>query len=276
MATKKDLEEWIRQLEATLVLHSKGNRAIDIVYPNVQKFVQWEELKYSLRSLEKNLRDVDFRVWIVGDWPEWMDPGQAFHIPCEFTGKTPRIDILQKHLAVIDNPAINEEYFWMNDDIYLVNPVQYADMCLNVAINNLLVSKSTFNRQTIWGRDVLHTYEVVRKAGLTTWNYAAHIPHRYEKQKVKHLIDEFNMLEDPLEITILYYNYWFRNYYPYLDTLDYTNNQGFSVNRQFPNTSNLDAQLRIKKYMNNGEGGMGPVLQRYLKKLFPDKSKYEL
>lgn len=276
MTTKKELEQEIIRLDLAFRKLADKRHVIDIIYPNIEKFAQWEELRYSIRSLEKNLRNIEFKIWIVGDWPQWLDPEKASHIPCEFTGKTPRIDILHKHLAVIGNHDIHEEYFWMNDDIYLVNPVQYADMCLNVAINNLRVSKSIFSRQTTWGRDVLHTYEVIKNAGLPTWNYAAHIPHRYEKQKVLQLIQEFNMLEDPLEITILYYNYWFRDYYPYLDTLDTDNNQGFSVNRLNPSIPNLEAQLRVKKYMNNGEGGMGPVLQRYLEKLFPDKSRFEL
>lgn len=277
MATKKELEEKVKQLESVIALQKIINtKVIDIIYPNVEKFAQWEELKYSLRSLEKNLRDVEFRVWIVGDWPVWMDPEEAYHIPCDYTGSTPRIDILHKHLAVIEDSMIGEEYFWMNDDIYFVNPVQYADMCLNVAINNLLLSRKVYNKQTLWGHDVLNTYDTLKKAGLPTWNYAAHIPHRFEKQKVKQLIEEFDMLQNRIDLQILYYNYWFRNYYPYMDTLELTNNQGFSVNRPDPNTVNLEAQLKVKKYMNNGEGGMGPVLQKYLKHLFPEKSRFEV
>ena len=275
--TKKELEEKVKQLESVIALQAIINtKVIDIIYPNVEKFAQWEELKYSLRSLEKNLCNVEFRVWIVGDWPDWMNPDEAHHLPCTLSGETPRIDIVHKHLAVIENRLIGEEYFWMNDDIYLVNPVQYADMCLNVAVNDLAYTKSRFNRQTLWGSDVLNTYDTLKRAGLPTWNYAAHIPHRFEKQKVMQLIDGFVMLHNRLDIQILYYNYWFRDFYPYMDTLDLTNNQGFSVNRQDPNTAKLEAQLKVKKYMNNGEGGMGPVLQKYLKRLFPEKSRFEL
>ena len=126
------------------------------------------------------------------------------------------------------------------------------------------------------GSDVLNTYDTLKRAGLPTWNYAAHIPHRFEKQKVKQLIEEFDMLQNRIDLQILYYNYWFRDFYPYMDTLELTNNQGFSVNRQDPNTTKLEAQLEVKKYMNNGEGGMGPVLQKYLKRLFPEKSRFEL
>lgn len=44
---------------------------IKIFYPYWAKASRWEELKYSLRSLEKNFKQ-DFEVWIVGDLPEWV------------------------------------------------------------------------------------------------------------------------------------------------------------------------------------------------------------
>lgn len=279
MATKKELEEKISFLENEILQlrqrHLDNSKPIlDIVYPNVQKFVQWEELRYSLRSLAKNLVNVPFRVWIVGDKPDWVSD-QVNFIPVPYSGKTRCIDILYKHQAVIEHPDIGEEYIWMNDDIYLVNPVQYADLCLNVAINNLSQSKGKFNPQTVWGRDVLHTLDVLKKYKLPTWNYAAHIPHRHEKSKVSTLIQQFNMMEDPLEMNILYYNYWFRDFYPYIDSLELTNNQGFCINRPDPNTQNLENQLRVKKYMNNSEAGMSSVTKHYLTKLFPNSSIFE-
>jgi len=279
MATKKELEEKISFLENEILQlrqrHLDNSKPIlDIVYPNVQKFVQWEELRYSLRSLAKNLVNVPFRVWIVGDKPDWVSD-QVNFIPVPYSGKTRCIDILHKHQAVIEHPDIGEEYIWMNDDIYLVNPVQYADLCLNVAINNLSQSKGKFNPQTVWGRDVLHTLDVLKKHKLPTWNYAAHIPHRHEKSKVSSLIQQFNMMEDPLEMNILYYNYWFRDFYPYIDSLELTNNQGFCINRPDPNTQNLENQLRVKKYMNNSEAGMSSVTKHYLTKLFPNSSIFE-
>ena len=101
MTTKKELEQEIIRLDLAFRKLADKRHVIDIIYPNIEKFAQWEELRYSIRSLEKNLRNIEFKIWIVGDWPQWLDPEKASHIPCEFTGKTPRIDILHKHLAVI-------------------------------------------------------------------------------------------------------------------------------------------------------------------------------
>lgn len=275
MATKKELETKVNLLRKELELFRSGGRVIDVVYPNVEKLVQWEEMKYSLRSLEKNLVGVKFRVWIVGDLPEWINADEVLFIPVELTGLTPRIDILHKHLAVINHPDINEEYFWMNDDIYLVNKVMVTDMCLPVVVNDIESNQQRFDRNTAWGIDNLRTLKLLKQEGLPTLNYAAHIPHRFEKTKVRSLIEKYNMLADPIVLEQIYYNYWFRDFLPYWDTLDLKNNQGFCINRPFPNQHNLRAQLRVKKYMNNGEAGMTAEVQKVIMELFPDKSGFE-
>lgn len=285
MATKKELEVQVIELEKE-VMHMNEilehelkkesyGRIIDIIYPNVEKFVQWEELKYSLRSLEKNLVDVKFRVWIVGELPAWINEEEVLFIPVEYTGETPRIDILYKHLAVINHPDIGEEYIWMNDDIYLVNKVMYADLCLPVAVNDLKSNVSLLSPQTLWGRDNIRTLKLLQEEGLSTWNYGVHIPHRFEKNKLQQLLEKYNMLVDPIVLTQLYYNYWFKDFLPYWDTLDLKNNQGFCINRPNPNRANLMAQLKSKKYLNNAEAGMTPELQEIIKGLFPEPSRFE-
>lgn len=275
MATKNELEQEIKKLRSELENLRNRQRSIDIIYPNVEQFVQWEEMKYSLRSLEKNLIGVNFNMWIVGELPAWINPEEVNFIPVEYSGQTPRIDILHKHLAVINHADIGEEYFWMNDDIYFVNKVMYADMCLPVVVNNLNDSIALLSPQTIWGRDNIRTLNLLKEEGLSTWNYGVHIPHRFEKSKLKFLIGKYNMLADPIVLTQIYYNYWFKDWLPYWDTVDLKNNQGFCINRENPNWENVKAQLKVKKYMNNAESGMTDELQVLIKKLFPAKSKFE-
>lgn len=291
--TKKELQQRIEQLEMELAIltdvqsdfqASDGKEievqtgrivhSLDIVYPNVEKLAQWEELRYSLRSLQKNLRETEFRVFIVGDLPSWTSD-RVNHIPCEYTGKTPRIDILHKHAAVRECKEVDEEYIWMNDDIYLVNPVQYADLCLPVASGNLASDIRRMPRQTVWGRDNEATLELLRGEKLPVFNYGVHVPHRYEKQKVALLVEKYGMMEQPVVLEQIYYNYWFRDFRPYLANLDMGNNIAFSINRQNPSAAALRAQLQVKKFMNSSEAGMGSVLKETLKQLFPQPSVFE-
>jgi hypothetical protein len=289
MTTKKELEEKVKALEEELAeIYENAaikaqleepetgiiERVVDIVYPNVGHLAQWEELKYSLRSIQKNLREIKYRIFIVGDLPEWASD-QVIHIPCEFTKKTPRIDILHKHEAVHNCEMIDEEYIWMNDDIYIINPVKYADLCLNVARNPLETAIRNMPPQTIWGKDNRNSLELINKEKLSSWNYGIHIPHCYEKEKVKFLIEKYKMMENSIVLEQIYYNYWFKDFRPYFASLDLGNNIAFSINRPSPNSAALKSQLKIKKFMNNGEAGMGPVLKDLLKRLFPEPSVFE-
>jgi hypothetical protein len=283
--TKKELEEKVKSLQEEIerlspiseeLLPQTGivTPEISIVYPNESRFSQWQELKYSLRSIQKNLRGIKFKIFIVGDLPEWASD-QVVHIPCEYSRKTPRIDILHKHAAVRDCEEVNDEYIWMNDDIYFINPVQYADLCLNVARNSLETALRQMPSQTIWGKDNAATFELLQKEKLSTWNYAMHIPHRYEKEKVKLLVEKYNMYNRAIVLEQIYYNYWFGDFRPYMASLDIGNNICFSINRPFPRIASLNAQMKVKKFMNNGEGGMGSFLKDTLKKLFPEPSVFE-
>lgn len=291
--TKKELEERIQQLETELAILTdvqsdfqvtggeeikpqtgRIERSLDIVYPNVEKLAQWEELKFSLRSVTKNFRGINFNIFVVGDLPDWASD-KVIHIPCEYTGKTPRIDILHKHAAVAACEQVDEEYIWMNDDIYLVNPVQYSDLCLPVASGNLASDIRRMPRQTVWGRDNEATLELLRSEKLPVFNYGVHVPHRYEKQKVALLVKKYGMTKQPIVLEQIYYNYWFRDFRPYLANLDMGNNIAFSINRQNPSAAALRAQLQVKKFMNNSEAGMGSIVKETLNRLFPEPSVFE-
>lgn len=274
MATKAELNLQVRELKSRVKALEAGIEVIDIIYPNVEKFVQWEEMKYSLRSLEKNLVDVEFRVWIVGDKPEWASDEVNF-IPVPCSGKTTRIDQALKRIAVDHHQEVNEVYFWMNDDIYFINPVTYADLCVPKILNDLSKAIHQLDPQTQWGRDMMATYRRLKAENLPTLNYAAHLPYRFEKTKSKELFRLFNLEENPFVFENLYYNLYYSYLLPYILTLDETNNLLFCINRQNPNWDVVSRQLRVKKFMNNSEAGMSDRLKTLLKSLFAEKSRFE-
>ena len=274
MATVAELRIKVKELEAQVKALEAGEHVIDIVYPNVEKYVQWEEMKYSLRSLEKNLVDVEFRIWIVGDHPDWLsDEARFINVPC--TGKTTRIDQAMKRIAVDNHPEINETYFWMNDDIYLINPVTYADLCIPKILNDLAKSINRYDPQTTWGADMHATYKRLKAENLPTLNYAIHLPYMYEKVKSKELFRLFDLDKNPYVFENLYYNLFFAHLIPYRLSLDETNNLLFCINRQSPNWNAVSIQLNQKKFMNNSEAGMSDKLKALLASLFPEKSRFE-
>jgi len=274
MATNAELRQQLKELKAENRALKAGSPFIDVVYPNVEKFVQWEELKYSLRSLEKNLVDVEFRVWIVGDKPEWLSEEARFiEVPC--TGKAARVDVAKKRMAVDRHREINEEYFWMNDDIYFINPVTYADLCIPKILEDLSGRMNRYNPQTQWGRDMMATFQRLKAEKLPTLNYAIHLPYRHEKTKSIELFRLFDLEHKPYVFANLYYNLFYPHLLPYSLGLEETNNLLFCVNRPNPNWDLLGRQLKAKKFMNNSEAGMSERFKTLLMSLFPEKSRFE-
>lgn len=250
------------------------NRVIDICFPHVAKFAQWEELKYALRSIEKNYRG-EARIWIIGDKPRWLSK-EANFIKVAHTGLSPRPDVMHKIKAVIDNEDIGEEFFWTNDDIYFINPVTYADMCLPKVHTSLDVKVRRIQGiKTVYHTDIVNTYEELLLNGYPTLNYSTHTPFRFEKAKMQELIDRFNLLEERLLPENLYYNIYHGDELPYYLELKPTNNQLFSINRPNPNWNAINENLLTKKWMNNSEAGMSERVQKLLMELFPEKSRWE-
>lgn len=246
---------------------------INIVIPHVEHLAQWEELKFALRSIHKNLKS-KVQIWIVGDKPKWLSK-EAKYIKVPFTGRSPRLDVIEKIKAVINHPDMPEEFFWSNDDIYFINKVTYADMCIPKVVGDLRLKVLRINHKSVYTDDVKATYNALVAKRLPVMNYSTHLPYRFEKQKMADLIVEFDLENKRLLPENLYYNKYHADELPYYLSLEVTNNIMFAINRPNPNWQVVELNTGTKKWMNNSEGGMSPKLQQFLKNMFPDPSPYE-
>lgn len=76
-----------------------------------------EELRYSIRSLVKNLPDA--RVWLVGYKPSWYTGN---FIPVKDTST--KFNNIHNALKVIANhPEISDDFVLMNDDFFILKPM---------------------------------------------------------------------------------------------------------------------------------------------------------
>ena len=95
---------------------------MDIVYILGSGSV-WEnnELRYSLRSVAKNISDVG-KIFIVGEFPEWLQ--NVTHIPCPDTYKTKWRNAYTKVLLACENPNLSDDFLLMNDDFFVLKPIE--------------------------------------------------------------------------------------------------------------------------------------------------------
>lgn len=90
----------------------------DLVYPLSPGPLAYDELKYSLRSFETNT-NVE-RVWFLGGRPMWLRTKR--HIKTAQPHDKWKNARLQLR-AALDSPHISDPFWWMNDDFYLMEPV---------------------------------------------------------------------------------------------------------------------------------------------------------
>lgn len=246
-----------------------GGPVVDIIYPYIDE-AQWHELKYSLRSLEKNC-DFIFKVWIVGDAPSWLSK-EVNVIALQQRFVDPACDVASKLKAVIDHPDVGDNFVWMNDDIYFINPVGLEDIQILKVMG--LISNRKADATDIWRLNLNRTYQKLVELDKSLWNYSTHLPCYYNKQLLLELFELLNLEEEPYLIATLYHNYHFGHRIPYtLD--DRTDSVKIGSYCSDFNMERMKEFFKKKKFFNHSVAGFNDKVKEILKKTFPRKSKFE-
>lgn len=86
--------------------------------------VENEEIRYSIRSLVKNMRDLG-SIFVIGDCPDFL-PG-VVHILADDLYDKPWKNMLHKTRLACANPDLSDEFLLMNDDFFMLTPFDGAD-----------------------------------------------------------------------------------------------------------------------------------------------------
>ncbi len=151
---------------------------MDIVY--ICRKGENEELRYSLRSIEKF--SPNYRVWVVGYKPSWYTGN---FMPVEDTsGKFNNIRLAL--LAVCENPEISEDFVFMNDDFFLIKPINkfitYSGGLLTDKINRY----RQINPTSSYVIALKKTLEHLKRSGIKNpIDYDIHVPMVFNKTKLR-------------------------------------------------------------------------------------------
>lgn len=77
-----------------------------------------EELRYSIRSVEKNFPHAN--IWVVGGKPPWYT-GNFINVPQDLSKYRNAVANLE---AIISSQEISENFTLMNDDFFILKPVE--------------------------------------------------------------------------------------------------------------------------------------------------------
>ncbi len=144
-----------------------------------------EELRYSIRSIEKNFPGQ--RIVVVGYKPDWYS-GEFFEVEdigAKFT------NIFNAMKAVCENKKISNNFIFMNDDFFLLKPIARMPKFHGESLlNKLNKYKELSGPLGTYVMLISKTYKALVKSGINNpIDYDLHVPMHFNKKNLCSVID---------------------------------------------------------------------------------------
>lgn len=242
---------------------------IDVVYKLGEKceWGEFEELRYSLRSVEQNFKDLG-KVYIVGYRPRWLQ--NIIHIPAMDPYKTNKDgNLINKMVLAAAHPDITDYFINISDDQYIMKPVIGAEF-KHPLIDNSHITFVPGQRLNRWQERLKRSIDELKKRGLKFDCYEAHVPY---------LLCKHDYIG-----TVMQYPYGFET--------------GMCGNTLYFNTIRAQGRMKTSKdlvriksdwdynkmlleinkvrFLNHTSAALTDDLKRILKEKFPNPSKFEM
>lgn len=250
---------------------------ISVVYPYLGGKAVWQEMIYSLRSLEKHFKE-DFEVVIVGDMPEGINRDKVIHIQHKKNHALENaryMDAQLKLIAALESPLVSHEFLCMYDDIYF-----NKDFTANFFRNTLLAQRDRtyYSLEQIggsgsreWKLLLLKTMQALKNHGILGKDFESHLPRWVEKEKMLEVVAQFDLKNTAYQRWTLYYNYILsKKKQNVLFYRDYEIIKAGYYLGESP-TKDIDDYW----FINHNDEGLSVNLKKKIKKLFPEKSRFE-
>lgn len=154
----------------------------DLIYI-LKADIETEELKYSLRSVERNF-PIN-RVWFVGGQPEGLEPD--IRLKHDQVGNSKWEMIRSSMWKAVSDERLSEDFFLFNDDFFVMEPVDtdsfrnFVDGTLGRRIDELH-SESGMNAYT---RTLFKLEQELKTMHEPTMNFDVHLPMLLNKEQVR-------------------------------------------------------------------------------------------
>lgn len=159
----------------------------DIVYI-IKEYAQPDELRYSLRSVCENM---EFnRVWFYCGKPKGLRPDR--YVPKEQTGSVKWERARSSLVNICKNDEITERFWLFNDDFYILKPFTRTEpFHVGELRDHIKRVESRHNGATAYTKRLRQCETLLKEAGLTTTDYALHVPLLVERSKMLEALEAF-------------------------------------------------------------------------------------
>ncbi len=236
---------------------------IDIVYV-LGKGSKWQdnELRYSLRSVEKYLSDYR-NVYVIGECPEWAQ--NVIHIEYEDTHKNRESRIALKVLRSCQEQSISNRFLFMNDDHFFLSECSAVTFPYYKKMH-LQDEASIPNLNHVYKTSINNTIEVLLEKGFGTHNFDIHTPIVYYKDKFKDVFDLYDWDKQ--------YSYVVKSIYANSVGVHGTHMDDCKIMKQQTETE-LAYILLSRKIFSISDGAINASLKKTMDRIYPLPSRYE-
>ena len=229
-----------------------------IVIPWLSNAAVWDELKYTLRSIELHWKDKECPIIIIGDAPPvWLKEGgriRFIHIKEYEESRAAGLwEAWQVGMQIADKVA------WWNDDIYLLKDVGWGDIEIALTEGEITDSQDLL-RASIngWRRSMGEAVGDLLNKGLEkVLRFATHTPFLFEREKSLQIFRGYHLN---------YKGSWVNLYHNHHQT-PHTECKPFKT-RKLPTTGG-------ESYYNHSHNGPDPKTRTILSEMFPTPALWE-
>ena len=243
---------------------------MDVVVPlgRNERRDHWE-LKYLLRSLEKNMPDLG-QVWVVGYKPSWATNIQW--VPAEDSYPVNKDgNIINKIYEVCNQSKLSSHFLRCSDDQLLLKPLP-KDYGNHFDLKPLIIPL-----QSKWYKRLAATQSYCRKKGWKSYNFDCHIPTIVDKGCFLAFMGDKEIHKElGMTINTLYFNQLYSRTSTLIPIKLLTEGVRADFTITIKDPLKVKAMLDANLIAGYADYGMTIPFVDQIKSLFPNKSKFEL
>jgi len=241
---------------------------VDVVYV-LGKGSHWKnnEIRYSLRSVEKNLTGYR-NIYIIGENPGFLRDVIHIQHPDEIGPQNADGNIARKVLRACAEADLSDNFLFINDDHIILSPVDARKLPAFHKGDMADYPPSHWNNN-LWRKRLRHTFDMLKQRGLTTFNFDCHTPILFSKESFRVAMGFFDY-ENDIGYTMksMYGNVMNQDDGVMLSTEKKTVFQKLRFDQ-------IESRLRNCLFMSFNDDGLNAHLKKWLWMRFPGMSKYE-
>lgn len=214
-----------------------------------------EELRYSLRSIEKNLEYEN--LWIVGDAPDWYYGNLKTTIKNAGKYTIARTNLYK----IAESDDIAEEFILMNDDFFVMQHFSTPPTWHNGLLEDSIKERAR-KAPGSYTEMLRETYSKLRRMSIETiLDYELHVP--------------MKMTKTGLRQALMLGGLW-RSMYGNMNNVGGEEHKDVKLYKRESSLRNHDLDIYTSPFLSTTDEAFPDLLDQRLRDAFPDPSQYEL